>query len=281
MPLPATNLTLAMAVAQDVATLGFFLTAIHFTMMFGIGKSLKNMAVVDAYWGFAPAVMVLCYGVGNWSWFQAPAWVYTAMVCFSSLRLGWYLLERFLKHYPDEDIRYARMRELWTKNTLFMFFGAYMLQGLLLWILTLPAIQLTYGVAFGFASGEWQWMHTVGIVIWVISWWGEAFADGQLKAFKQRQPASSAVCKEGLWRYSRHPNYFFQWLQWVAYAVYFIGSPFGWLAWFAPVLMGFFINAVTGVAITEEMALKRKGEAYRQYQQETSAFFPWFPKTVG
>jgi steroid 5-alpha reductase family enzyme len=86
------------------------------------------------------------------------------------------------------------------------------------------------------------------------------------------------VCDAGLWRYSRHPNYFFEWLIWIAYAVFALASPHGWIAMAMPVLMLHFLINVTGLRATEEQALRTKGERYRVYQSRTSGFIPWIPK---
>jgi steroid 5-alpha reductase family enzyme len=86
------------------------------------------------------------------------------------------------------------------------------------------------------------------------------------------------ACRVGLWRYSRHPNYFFEWLIWIAFFVFALGSPYGWITVYCPLLMLYFLLRVTGIPATEEQALKSRGEAYRECQRTTSVFVPWFPK---
>jgi steroid 5-alpha reductase family enzyme len=94
-----------------------------------------------------------------------------------------------------------------------------------------------------------------------------------------RDPANrGGVCDRGLWRYSRHPNYFFEWLIWIAYALFAFAAPFGALALAMPAVMLHFLVNVTGLKATEEQALRSKGERYRLYQARTSAFVPWFPR---
>jgi steroid 5-alpha reductase family enzyme len=109
---------------------------------------------------------------------------------------------------------------------------------------------------------------------------GEAVADAQLAAFKRTPHAPGEVCQRGLWNYSRHPNYFFEWLIWVAWALFALASPYGWLAVACPLLMFYFLFRVTGIPATEAQALRSKGEAYRAYQRSTSAFVPWFKKAT-
>lgn len=107
---------------------------------------------------------------------------------------------------------------------------------------------------------------------------GEALADRQLAAFKADPGSRGRACRAGLWRYSRHPNYFLEWLVWVAYAAFALTSPWGWTSAYAPLLMLFFLLRVTGIPMAEEQALRSRGADYREYQRTTSALFPWFPK---
>ena len=100
----------------------------------------------------------------------------------------------------------------------------------------------------------------------------------QLKQFKANPANKGRVCQAGLWNFSRHPNYFFEWLVWVAFFLFALGSPWGWVTIYCPALMLFFLLKVTGIPMTEELAVKTKGDAYREYQRTTSVFVPWFKK---
>jgi steroid 5-alpha reductase family enzyme len=99
-----------------------------------------------------------------------------------------------------------------------------------------------------------------------------------MKRFKADPANKGKVCEAGMWRYSRHPNYFFESLVWWAYFLFALGSPFGWTTVFCPLLMLWFLFRVTGIPLTEEQAVRSKGDAYREYQRTTSAFVPWFKK---
>jgi steroid 5-alpha reductase family enzyme len=114
--------------------------------------------------------------------------------------------------------------------------------------------------------------------VWIISVGGEWLADRQLARFRQDPSNKGKVCRQGLWRYSRHPNYFFEWVHWWAYVLIGIGGPWGWLTLFGPAVMLVFLLKITGVPPTEKRALQSRGEAYREYQRTTSVFFPWPPK---
>ena len=108
---------------------------------------------------------------------------------------------------------------------------------------------------------------------------GETAADRQLEKFREDPSQRGRTCRAGLWRYSRHPNYFFEWLMWMAYALFAIGSPpWGWLTLGCPAVMLYLLFKVTGIPATEAQALRSRGDDYRQYQQTTNIFVPWFPK---
>jgi steroid 5-alpha reductase family enzyme len=117
------------------------------------------------------------------------------------------------------------------------------------------------------------------LAIGVLSIAGESLADWQLSRFRSQAANRGQVCNHGLWRYSRHPNYFFEWLHWWAYVCFAISNwPWGCLTLLGPLTMWYLITRVTGIPPTEAQSLKSRGEAYRRYQQTTSPFFPWFPR---
>jgi steroid 5-alpha reductase family enzyme len=118
------------------------------------------------------------------------------------------------------------------------------------------------------------------VALWTLAMAGEAAADAQLNKFKSDPSNKGRTCQVGLWRYSRHPNYFFEWLIWVAFATFALGSPGGFWGLLSPVLILYFVLRVTGIPATEAQAIRTRGKEYRRYQQTTSAFVPWFPKTI-
>jgi steroid 5-alpha reductase family enzyme len=116
------------------------------------------------------------------------------------------------------------------------------------------------------------------VALWLISVLGESIADAQLRAFKKDSANKGKVCSKGLWNYSRHPNYFFQWMMWMAYLVFALASPYGYLAIISPAIILYLLLRVTGIPITEEQSIRSKGDTFREYQKTTSAFVPWFKK---
>ena len=189
-----------------------------------------------------------------------------------SLRLGTYLLRRVAHHHPREDQRYDQLRRSWSGNLGPKMFRFFQFQAVSVVVLGAAFLLAARNPAPGFTTLE-----IAGLALWLVAVLGEAVADAQLAAFKRRA-APHEVCDRGLWRYSRHPNYFFECLIWVSYALFAFGSPGGWLALIGPAAILYLLLRVTGIPLTEEQSLRSRGEAYRRYQETTSAFLPWFPK---
>ena len=119
-----------------------------------------------------------------------------------------------------------------------------------------------------------------GAVVWAIGLIGEAAADAQLARFKANPANRGRTCRDGLWRYSRHPNYFFEWTIWVGFFIVALGSPFGWATLVAPSLMLYILLYVTGIPAAEAASLRSRGDEFREYQRTTSAFVPWPPRAA-
>jgi steroid 5-alpha reductase family enzyme len=154
-----------------------------------------------------------------------------------------------------------------------MFFGFFQLQAVLIGLLSLPVAIACSNPAGGIGAFE-----IAGLALWLVAIGGEAVADAQLAWFRGQPANRGRVCEFGLWKYSRHPNYFFEWLIWVAYFIFALGAPFGWAGVLSPLLMLYFLTCVTGIPPSEAHSLSSRGEAYRSYQRRTSPFIPWFPK---
>jgi steroid 5-alpha reductase family enzyme len=260
-----------LALTALVLVLGF-LTGLYFFAL-----KIRNVAVIDVFWGFGSGLLVLFY-LSQLPEESAPfsrQLLITSIVLLHSLRLGTYLLQRFLKEHPTEDPRYAAMRDIWKTRPNLMFYLVYLLQGVLLVSISLPYLVILLNPA-----PEILWLEWLGLGIWLIGFIGEALADEQLKRFKSNPDNKGKICETGLWYTSRHPNYFFEWLMWVAYFIIAVGSPGGKWTIYAPLVMLHFLLNVTGVKASEEQSIKSKGEAYRRYQQTTSSFVPWFKKST-
>jgi steroid 5-alpha reductase family enzyme len=174
-----------------------------------------------------------------------------------------------VKHHPAEDARYQTLRRRWPGP--WRFLGFFELQAVLVVIFSLPFLLVSRNAEPAFAQVE-----IAGMVLALGALVGEAVADLQLQRFKRDPVNAGRVCDAGLWHYSRHPNYFFESLVWWGFFLASLGSPDGWTTIACPLLMLYFLFRVTGIPLTEEYALRSKGEAYREYQRTTSAFVPWF-----
>ncbi len=252
-----------------------FALVVPVVMMAGVwvlAKVLNNAGVVDIFWsyGFIPVVLV-CAALSGGDLKRNV--VLVLMVTLWSARLGTYLLFRVARHHPEEDGRYAALRTQFPRHTWAMFFGFFQAQAVLIALLSVPFVLVFINTGPGLGMFE-----LAGAGLWLLAMLGESLADAQLNRFRSAPANRGRTCRVGLWRYSRHPNYFCEWLIWVAYFIYALGSPGGWVALYAPLLMYVFLTKVTGIKATEEHALRSRGQDYRDYQRTTNAFFPWFPR---
>ena len=195
------------------------------------------------------------------------------MVSVWSLRLGTHLLVRIARKHPEEDGRYRQLRREWGGRFTLNMAGFFQMQALSVVLLGVPIIAACMNAEPSLKTTE-----VCGAALWLLAISGEALADAQLSAFKKKHGKAGAVCDIGLWRYSRHPNYFFEWLIWVSYSLFACASPWGWIGILSPVCILYLLLRVTGIPATEQQSIRSKGDAYRRYQERTSAFLPLPPR---
>jgi steroid 5-alpha reductase family enzyme len=244
---------------------GWALLAIGFALLWVWHLRLRNAAVVDAGWACGVPLLAAWYA------YRLPsgpaAWLMAALAALWGFRLAGYLLAVRVIGQPEEG-RYAELRRRWKTSLPAKFFVFFQAQALLDVVLSVPFLLVAR------QPRDIGLIEIAGAVVWLVGVAGEATADAQLARFKRDPANRGRVCDTGLWRYSRHPNYFFEWLVWVGYAVAASGAPFGWLAWIAPALILVFLFRVTGIPETEAQSLRSRGDAYRRYQETTSVFVP-------
>jgi steroid 5-alpha reductase family enzyme len=250
---------------------GWIFVAILMLSLYLVHLRTKNAAIVDVGWALSVPILALWHawrpGVGGAGWLIA---VLTAV--WGGRLAGYLFVTRVLT--PHEDGRYVDLRRAWGASAGWKFFVFFQAQAVLAVVLSVP-MWLTARSGRGIGPLE-----VVATLLWVVALVGEAIADRQLARFRAVATSRGRVCDVGLWRYSRHPNYFFEWLVWVSYALFASAAPLGWTAWFAPALMLYFLFRITGIPATEAQALRSRGDAYRRYQQTTSVFVPWPPRVT-
>ena len=236
-------------------------------------RRTRNAGWVDVGWALGLTIMaLLAAGLGPAP--LARRILVGLMGGLHGLRLGLHLWHRVATE-PHEDGRYQALRATWKTGLDLKLFAFFQGQALLAVLLGLPFLLAAWNPRPGLHPLEWA-----AAALWLVAWIGEALADHQLRAFKKRPDSLGLTCREGLWRYSRHPNYFFEWLVWVAFLLLALPAPLGWTAILCPGLMLYFLLRVTGIPYTEAQSLRSRPEDYARYQRETSPFFPWFPKSA-
>ena len=234
-------------------------------------KRTGDAGIVDVAWGMGVGLLSLYFAWGSVEGDLTRRIIVATLALLWSLRLSGYILYRVLT--MPEDGRYQTLKEKWGTAAQGKLFWFYQLQAVGSLLFALPMLLAARSMApLGF-------LDYLGIVVWFAAISGELIADQQLSRFRSDPHQTGQVCQRGLWHYSRHPNYFFEWLHWWAYVCLAIQAPWGGLTILGPLLMLHFILNVTGIPPTEAQAIKSRGEAYREYQRTTSAFFPWPPKS--
>ena len=228
---------------------------------------------IDTIWSFAVGAVGAAAAlapIAEQEGLTARQMLVAACVLAWSMRLGLHIMRRTLR--GGDDPRYNALREEWGSNFVFRLFLFLQIQAgaaLALVICVLAAARNT---------GPLGWGDALGLAILAVAVLGEAAADAQLTRFAGSPGAKGAVCEIGLWRYSRHPNYFFEWLAWLAYPVIAVGlpvdNPWGLIALTGPAMIYWLLVHASGIPPLEAHMLKSRGAAFADYQERVNAFFP-------
>jgi len=262
---------------------GLIVIAVSLSVLMAIAWMVQqrtgNSGWVDTIWTFSLGLV----GVASALWPIAGAapnsrqWLVAALVAGWSLRLGSHIAARTAG--ITDDPRYAAFAKEWGVDSPRRMFIFLQNQG----VGSIPLVFAIF-VAARFPQAGLRLQDYLGVLILLVGIAGEALADAQLKHFRSDPANKGRVCDVGLWRWSRHPNYFFQWFGWLAYPVIAISIdypllyPWGWATLLAPIFMYWILVHVTGIPPLEQQMLRSRGERYRDYQLRTSVFFPLPPQ---
>jgi steroid 5-alpha reductase family enzyme len=255
---------ITLAVVWIVAAIGMAAT-------WAFSMRVKNVGFVDVSWaGLMAIAAIICasMALGN----ELNRVLVALFGGFWGLRLCLHLMHRVL--HEDEDGRYQALRAAWNGSST-KFFWFFQAQAIIVLLFSLPFVA-----AAANPHNDFSIQHALALLIWLVSIGGEWLSDRQLSAFRENPANKGKTCRVGLWAWSRHPNYFFEWLHWWAYVALAFNGPLFWLSFMGPVVMFAFLYRVSGIPWTEAQSLRSRGEDYARYQREVSAFFPWPPKVT-
>ena len=255
----------------DLFIAGWALAALLMLLAWAVQWRTADAGIVDVAWATGLGLLAIGYALladGD----PLRRMLMAIMAGGWSFRLAGYLLVNRVMGKP-EDGRYQRLRAHWREQAQLKFLGFFQAQALLTVLFAIPFLVVAL-------TPERPPLIAVlaAVALWLLAVGGEALADRQLAAWRANPVNRGRTCRAGLWRYSRHPNYFFEWLHWWSYPLLAWGSPEGWLTLLGPALMLYALLKITGIPYTEQQALASRGDDYRAYQRTTSAFIPWFPK---
>jgi steroid 5-alpha reductase family enzyme len=245
-------------------------TSLAFAALWWRQTRTRDATSVDAAWAMAIGLLGIAAALDG-SGSPAQRWLAGGIAAAWSLRLTLHLVRNRVMAGHGEDGRYRAMRAHWGARSDRGFFGFYQLQA---------AAALVFALPFWFLAGHAgevlpvQW---AGITMLAGAQFAEAVADRQLLTHRNDPSQRGRTCRRGLWRYSRHPNYFFEWLSWCAIGLVAWPAAGAW-ALVQPIVMFVLVRFVSGVPFAERQALKSRGDDYRSYRQETSVFVPLPPR---
>jgi steroid 5-alpha reductase family enzyme len=244
---------------------GWLVAAGMMVLMFAVQRRIGDAGIVDIAWALGVGGLGTVYALIADGLLTRRIMI-VLVVAIWAARLGYYIYRRVIS--MPEDGRYQTLKEQWGSAASKRMFRFYQMQALGVVLFSTPILIAASN------PHPLHWLDIVGVTLGAVGIFGESMADFQLSRFRRNLDNQGKVCQDGLWYYSRHPNYFFEWLHWWAYVLLAITYPWGWLTLIGPLSMWYFITQVTGIPPTEAQAIKSRGEAYRHYQRTTNAFFP-------
>jgi steroid 5-alpha reductase family enzyme len=259
-----------MSSSGDVMIASAIAIAILMASTWLVSVVAKNASIVDIVWGLGFVLVGwVSFGVGDGD--DTRGWVLAILVSVWGLRLAGYLARRNIGH--GEDYRYRAMRKHWgARFPVVSLVTVFLLQGVLMWVVSLPLQLGQIEASPGFGP-----IGTMGVLVWAVGLFFEAVGDAQLRRFKSDPANEGRVMSSGLWRYTRHPNYFGDAVVWWGIALVAAEAGVGVFGLIGAALMTFLLVRVSGVALLEKSLRKRKPE-YEEYVRATSSFVPRPPR---
>ena len=236
--------------------------------------TLARISWVDVFWAASLGIWSL-ENLRFWKTdfsFMNPLSILSLLYLFWSMRLSLHLCQRLLRHSKSEDPRYEKIKTSNPGNWRITSFFVFMMNAILSSLLILPQRLLVWS-----SPKNVSMTLVIGAFLAPLSIILEGLADKQLKKFLSNKGNRGKTCQEGLWRYSRHPNYFFEWCFWMSIGLCLISYPHGYIALICPLIMYVFLTQFTGIKISEKDAATSRSD-FLEYKQKTSAFFPLPPK---
>jgi len=238
-----------------------------------ISLLLKNSSIVDIFWGLGFVLAGWLYFVLTPNGFLPRKLLLMAIASIWGLRLFLHILLR--NWGTPEDFRYQKMRQEGGANWwIISLLRVFVLQGTLMWLISAPLLAAQFYVK----SPQLTVLDFAGLAVWLVGFFFESVGDLQLTAFRKDPANKGKLLNTGVWRYTRHPNYFGDSAQWWGFYLIALAAG-GWWTVFSPIIMTLFLVKVSGVALLEKTLTNTK-PGYAEYIASTSAFIPWFPKQI-
>ena len=242
----------------------------YMTLFFIASLVKKNNTLVDYAWGTG-FIIIAIYSFITSESHHAIQIVITTLVILWGMRITIFLLIR--NRGKTEDVRYKQLRETWGKDAVVhSFFKIFMLQGALLVIIAYPVLLVNATIT----NIPFSWIHLLALLLWIAGFITEGIADLQLYLFLKKPESQGKIMTTGLWKYSRHPNYFGEIIMWWSLWIITLSTPYGWTGIISPLTITSLLLFVSGIPMAE--ALFDKNEQYQNYKKRTSVLIPWFPK---
>ncbi len=242
------------------------------SLLWLVSLRIKDASIVDIFWGTGFVISGWVYYFLTPDGFTTRKLLLVILVTIWGLRLSIHIARRNIG--KGEDYRYRTWREQNGARWWYLsFIRVFLLQGVLMWIIGLPLLA----AQFYPGPARLTWLDYLGVVVWLVGFYFEAMGDWQLSRFKANPANKGKLLRSGVWRYTRHPNYFGDAAQWWGFYLFALATGAGWWSFISPLIMSIFLRFVSGVTMLEK-SLKDAKPGYAEYVETTNAFIPWFPR---